>query len=190
MQFPNYVETINPFGLARPPAWFLRQLLAYDALLRVFPSTCKPVYQVGRQGRHGGALTRPNPKLPDTIVFAAHGIWPWKEVMPQTIGFGWQKVLDDLPDYDTQRFRDPAGTLDANEAQRERELELRIADEAEQRGADFYRTLQLIDGQRVGSGARPEGAGYTPVPGMKPRARRRRAYRPVGAGAGAMFVGR
>lgn len=185
----NYLATTNPFGLAAPPAWFLSQLHAYDAMLVIFPSTCKPVFQMGRRGRHGGTLGKPTTKLPDTFVFSAHGIWPWKEVLPQEIGFGWGRVLAQLPEYDTQRFADPAGQLDAIELEAEQALDRAIADEADQRAADMYHTLKLIEGSRVGAGAMPAGAGYSRL-GEKPRARRRRAYRPVGAGAGAMFVGR
>lgn len=186
----NYIETLNPFGLARPPRWFLRRLGAYDPDLRIFPSTCKAVYHIGRKGRFGGALAKPNPKLPDTLVFHQHGIWPWKELLPQSIGFGWQRVLQDLPEYDTQQFADPAGQLDAVEARAEQALDKQIADEAEQRAGAMYRTLGLIEGFRVGSGSRPEGAGYRPL-GPETRAPRQRAYRPIGEDViGGMFVGR
>lgn len=189
MARPNYIPTANPFALAAPPAWFLAQLAAYDASLVIFPSTCKPVFQIGRYGRYGGTLGKPNPKLPDTLVFSAHGIWPWKEIMPQEIGFGWGRVLAQLPEYDTQRFKDAGAQLDAVEAEAEQELDARIADEADQRAGAMYRTMGLITGSRVGSGSRPEGAGYDPL-GRKPRRRRRAAYRPTGAGSGAIFVGR
>lgn len=189
MARPNYIPTSNPFSLAPPPAWFLAQLAAYDSDLVIFPSTCRPVFNIGRYGRYGGTLGRPNPKLPDTIVFSRYGIHPWKELMPQEIGFGWGRVLVQLPEYDTQRFRDPAAQLDSVEDAAERDLDNRIADEADQRAADMYRTLSLIGGSRVGSGSRPEGAGYNPL-GKKPRGRRRRVYRPLDAGSGAIFVGR
>lgn len=185
----NFIQTSNPFGLAPPPQWFLQQLHAYDPELVIFPSTSSPLYQMGRRGRNGGVLGKPNPKIPDTLVFHANGVWPWKAVMPQEIGFGWGRVLAQLPEYDTQRFSDPGAQLDSIEEKAERELDARIADEADQRAKAMWGTLGLIEGSRVGSGSRPEGAGYDKL-GRKPRARRRRVYRPTGAGAGAMFVGR
>ncbi len=188
---PNFIQTVNPFALATPPAWFLARLYAYDAQLRIFPSTCKPVYQLGRKGRHGGTLGRPNPKLPDTFIFHAHGLWPTKEIMPQDIGFGWERVLLALPEYDTQRFADPGAQLDGVEAQAERELDERIADEASERAGAMYRTLKLIEGSRVGSGSRPEGAGYKKLGAATPRASRRRVHRPTApSGAGAIWTGR
>jgi hypothetical protein len=187
---PNFIPTVNPFGLATPPIWFLARLYAYDADLRIFPSTCKPVYQMGRKGRHGGTLGSPNPQLPDTLVFHQHGIWPWKELVPQEIGFGWERILLDLPEYDTQRFLDPAAQLDGVEADAEAKLDAAIADEADQRAGAMYRTLKTIVGSRVGAGSRPEGAGYRKLGAATPRASRRRVHRPRAAGAGAMWTGR
>jgi hypothetical protein len=183
----NFIQTTNPFALATPPAWFLAQLHAYDPLLCIVPSTCKPVYQVGRRGRFGHGLLRPVAGLPDTTVFAEHRLWPWKEILPEALGMQWARVLLELPDYDTQRFADPAGQLDDVEAKAERDLDASIADEADQRAAAMYRTYGLIEGTRVGAGSRPEGAGYSKL-GQKKRAKR--VYRPTGAGTGASFVGR
>lgn len=188
---PNYLATTNPFALATPPAWFLAQLYAYDTELRIFASTSRPVYQLGRRGRHGHTIGKPDPKLPDTYVFHRHGIWPWKEIVPQEIGFGWGRILLDLPEYDTQRFTDPAGQLDRVEAEAEAALDRRIADEADQRAAAMYRTYGLIEGSRTGAGSRPAGAGYRKLGAHHPRARRPRASRSrAPSGAGAIWTGR
>lgn len=186
----NYIQTANPFSLATPPAWFLAQLYAYDSELVIFPSTCKPVFQMGRRGRNGGTLGKPNPALPDTFVFSAHGIWPWKQIIPQEIGFGWGRILTELPEYDTQRFNNPGEQLDRIEQERDDALDASIADEADQRAAAMYRAAGLIEGTRVGFGSRPEGAGYSKLPTAKKRAARSRVYRPANSGEGAMFVGR
>lgn len=186
----NFIPTANPFGLATPPAWFLKRLFAYDSQLVIFPSTSKAVYQMGRRGRNGHGLLRPLAGLPDTNVFAAHRVWPWKEILPSGINNGWAEILLEIPQYDTQRYKDPAGQLDSVEAQAEADVDANIADGASELAGQMYRTLGLINGSRVGSGRRAEGAGYRAL-GDKSRAPRRRVHRPTApSGTGAIWTGR
>ena len=187
MTFPNYIPTVNPFGLAQPPAWFLRQLLAYDPLLAIFPSTCKPVYQMGRRAHRGQGLAKPLEHFPDTQVFYAHRIYPWKEILGASImGMSWARVLRDLPMFDTTKVEDPAHAPDRLEAEEEAALQKQIEDGADQRAKDFYGTLGLIEGRRVGYGNAAKR-----VPAPPARGSRRRVHRPkAAAGAGAIWVGR
>lgn len=186
----NFVPTTNPFALATPPTWFLASLHAYDPQLVIFPSTHEPLYRMGRRGRYGFGLLATLASMPDSRVYQQQKLWPWKSILPSGLGMTWGRVLRDLPNFDTQRYEDPAGTLDALEAGEDEALDRAIADEADQRAAAFYRTAQLIGGSRVGAGVRPEGAGYRPLGPKTRRARRPRPYRPVGSGPGAIFVGR
>ncbi len=185
----NFIQTANPFNLRTPPGWFLARLHAYDTELVIFPSEKEPVYRMGRRGRYGHGLLTVLKDIPDTKVFVDNRVWPWKSVLPESLGMQWAKVLVELPDYDTQRYDDPAGQLDAAEAKIEADLDKRIEDEADQRAAAMWRTLGIIEGSRIGGGSRPEGAGYSKL-GTKPRASRRRVNRPVNSGAGALWVGR
>lgn len=184
MTFPNFIPTSNPFGLATPPVWFLRALLAYDPLLVIFPSTCKPVYQMGRRANRGQGMAHPLKTLPDTAVFHAHRVYPWKEILAASImGMSWARVLKDLTLFDTWKVDDPVGAPDRLEAEEEAALDKAIADGADQRAKDFYGTLGLIEGSRVGYG----NASKT-VPAA--RGHRRRVHRPLDAGTGALWVGR
>jgi hypothetical protein len=182
---PNFIRTSNPFGLAVPPTWFLRRLYAYDPKLVLFPSVCKGVYQMGRRAGRGQGMAKPLASLPDTAVFYAHRIYPWKEILASTIaGMSWQRVLDDLPCYDTEKVDDPTRAVDRLEEEDERHLDALIADGADQRAADFYKTLSLIGGSRIGYGHAAKKVPGAPV-------RRRRVHRPTApSGAGAIWVGR
>jgi hypothetical protein len=190
MDRSNWIHTSNPFSLRTPPDWFLARLAAYDSELRIFASIKEPVYRMGRVGRNGHGLLNVLNGVPDTAIYVAHRCWPWKSVLPESLGMQWARVLAELPDYDTQRFADPGETLDEAEAKIERELDARIADEADQRAADMYRTMGVIDGFRVGSGKRHEGAGYRKTGNTKTRAPRRRDLRPSFDGPGGVWTGR
>lgn len=185
---PNYIPTANPFSLAAPPAWFLAALRAYDAALVIFPSVKEPVYRMGRYGRFGHGLLSTLKSNPDSAIYVQHRIWPWKSLLPQTLGADWNRILLDIPNYDTQRFDDPGARLDDVEAAEAAAIDKRIANDLDAMGSDTYRTMKLITGQRVGAGRRPEGAGYKALPGKKSGMSRQSSYRPTGAGAGAMFV--
>lgn len=186
----NYLITENPFNLAPPPAWFLTALRAYDAALVLFPSVKEPLYRMGRYGRYGHGLLSALQNNPDTAIFVAHRIWPWKSILPQALGADWNRILLEIPNYDTQQFRDPGAQIDAVEDAAESAETRRMLDVLDAMNGDTYRTMKLMTGQRVGAGIRPEGAGYRSLPGTTPGGRRRPPYRPLGAGAGAIYVGR
>lgn len=190
MMTPNFIPTSNPFNLRIPPDWFLKQLYAYDTMLVIFPSEKEPCYRMGRRGKNGHGLLTALNSNPDTKVFVDNRVWPWKSVLPESVGMNWARVLLELPEFDTQRFKDPGAQLDGVEEAAERALERAIEDEADQRAIDFYRTLNLIGGSRVGAGRRAEGAGYKPLGAATPRANRRRVHRPTASGAGAIWSGR
>lgn len=183
---PNFLVTENPFSLATPPAWFLAALRAYDSALVIFPSVKEPLYRMGRYGRYGHGLLHALKNNPDTAIFVAHRIWPWKSILPAGLGAQWQKILFDIPNYDTQRFgTDPGAALDEAEARLEAAEDRRIASDLDAMGGDTYRTMKLATGQRVGY-----GRSRTSSLATKSGGRRRLPYRPTGAGAGAIFTGR
>lgn len=185
MNFPNFIPTANPFGLATPPAWFLQALLAYDHRLVIFPSTHQPCFQMGRRVGRGMPLSKPLEHLPDTKVFYDHQVYPWKRVLASSLmGMSWQRVLRDLPCFDTQKVEDPVNAPDRLEAEEEAALDKQISDGADQLAADFWRTYNLIEGSRVGYGHAAKK-----VPNA--RGRRRRVHRPTApSGTGAIWVGR
>lgn len=191
MSRPNYIVTANPFNLAAPPPSFLKALAAYDVLFVIFPSVKEPLYRMGRYGRYGHGLLRALKNNPDTAIFVAHRIWPWKSLLPAALGADWNRILLDIPSYDTQRFgNDPGEALDEAERRIEIADNKTLENELDAMGTASYNVAKLMTGGRVGAGIRPEGAGYRKLPGKPQRTPRQRVYRPSGSGAGAMFVGR
>jgi hypothetical protein len=188
----NWIRTTNPFNLAVPPLWFLQALHAYDAAFVIFASTSQPVYRMGRRGRYGTGLLSTLNNQPDTTIFVAHKVWPWKSVLPATLGGDWNRILLEIPDYDTQRFgNDPGAGLDESEARAEAAADRRMLNDLDAINSDTYRAMKLIEGSRVGAGSRPEGAGYSKLPQPKTARSRRASSRPRNyQSTGAMFMGR
>lgn len=188
----NYIPTANPYGLATPPDWFLRELAAYDRLMVIFPSICEPVYRLARRTSQGRAqLNKVIRGIPDSEIYFRHQLWAWKSCEPMRIGgeqhgMTWQKLLMEIAEHDQQRF----GTADQCADQLDRFDELKEA--AIQRDIDngldglndeAYIAATTLAGTRVGLTSRkPEGA--------RSSKQRRRAYRPPsdGGGAGAIWV--
>jgi hypothetical protein len=198
MPLANYIVTANPFALAAPPQWFLQALHAYDPLLVIFPSVKEPLYRMGRRGRYGHGLLRALRNVPDSTLFVEHRVWPWKSILPQELGADWNRILTEIPNYDTQRFgNDPGAALDEAEARVELANEQTLSDTLDAMNSDTYATMQLMNGSRVGAGVRAEGVGYKKL-GKTPSkkfyqsgsTRPSRHLRPRVEGAGAMFVGR
>ncbi len=187
----NYIPTANPFNLAAPPAWFLKALHAYDPLLVIFASVKEPLYRMGRRGRFGHGMLKTLASMPDTQVYVEHRIWPWKSVLPQTLGGDWRRILLEIPDYDTQRFgNDPGANLDDVEERQEAAERKSMLSDLDHLNGETYRLAKTLNGSRVGGGVRPEGAGFKKLP-TKSTATRRSSLRPRGyESAGAMFMGR
>lgn len=183
----NFVQTANPFGLATPPPAFLKALAAYDREIVLFPSVKEPVYRMGRRGRHGYGMLNVLKNHPDTKIYVAHKLWPLQSILPQAVGMDWNRVLLELPEYDTQRYTDPGARLDSIEAAAEAADDRKMQSELDARNTESYRLMQVMTGARVGSGVRPEGAGFRTLPSSS-SGPRRRVSRPRNAGAGAMFV--
>lgn len=186
----NYLPTANPFSLSTPPTWFLTALHAYDPQLVIFPSVSEGLYRIGRRGRFGHGMLNALKSNPDTKIFVENRLWPWKSILPTAVAMDWNRVLMEIPQYDTQRYGDPADRLDEIEAREEAAADRKMAAELDALGHSSYNLYKMLEGSRVGYGARPEGTGFTKLPGKKPRTSRQSSYRPLGAGAGGMFVGR
>lgn len=184
----NWIPTSNPFCLPEPPAWFKDELYAFDPELRIFPSTNEPVYRVMRTVRVMPPWTVFMQTKPDTAVAIAHRLTPVTSVLPQAVlGFSWARVLLHLAEHDQHQFDNAEAVtrqVEGFEERQERRIQVGQADEADARAIDFYRAYRGMDGSRVSlAHVKPEGA-------RTRRVGRRKAYRPVGAGAGAFFTGR
>lgn len=190
--FGNFVASTNPFGLADPPAWFLRDLFAYDPALVLFASNAEAVYRLCRRAKGTIPWQRFPPGHLDNQVCIDNRMVPLKAVQP--VGTQWgQIVIANLAACDTQRHGGGtkfAELLEEQEQLEERRLDVAIADEADARAGVAYRTIQSIEGSRVSLAAKThEGGGYRKNP-FGPKKAPRRVFRPRDSGDHAIFVGR
>lgn len=186
----NFIYTPSPYALQKPPAWFLDELYAQDPQLRIFASLDQPLYRVMRVMTTSQPWTTFLKHKPDTAIAQRFNLYPVTSINPSVLlGFSWARVLLDLQERDQWRFRHAgvvAGRIEGAEERTEQRVITGQMDEADQRAGDFYRAYQGMNGSRTSLAYRtPDG-----VRSMSPSARPRRAYRPQGAGAGALFTGR
>lgn len=180
----NYIETANPFSLARPPAWFLKALYAYDPLLVIFASVSDPVYRMARRTSTGRAqLNKVLKSYPDSEIYFRHKLFAWKSVEPMGIGkqgMTWQKLLLEIPEYDQQRFGSAdavADHIDARDLETERAVDQGIQSDLDARNHDAYILASALAGSRTRA--------------ARPGRKRQAVYRPPDFGGGsAIFVGR
>lgn len=148
--YGNYLESSNPFGLARPPAFFLDMMRLQDADLVIFPAMEDCVYRLCRRIKHGPPpvmrlALRPE-KHPDMAFMAKHrligvtGILPFPHWGPL--------LLADLAKMDmwrcggSDKFCDALERLEEDKRNR---LDLVTTDEAEQRSISAYQALKFRD---------------------------------------------
>lgn len=151
---PNYIETRNPFGLAKPPDWFLRDLAAQDPELVIYPSMVQPFYRVARRAKRTPGITALNTvmgdKAADTKVLIEHKLLPVTDIYPNP---HWGPlILNEL------RARDiwaaggadkAADRLESQERDREARLDRQMQDELDRRSTSAYFGLQQRLGERV-----------------------------------------
>lgn len=167
----NYIRTTNPFNLQEPPPFFLDQLAALDDALVIFPSTHEPCYRLCRRTTRTRDIYRVLHNYPDSKLLVEHRLAPWKSVLPTSMEMSWQRVLQEIPEYDQWRIGNPdqvASHLESREADAERRLDAEIADGAEQIAAHGYRVIDRLRGGRVHMnevrGAAPRARGtYNPL---------------------------
>jgi hypothetical protein len=167
----NYIRTGNPFNLQEPPAFFLEQLAALDDDLVIFPSTHEPCYRLCRRTKNTRDIYKVLAHFPDSALLVEHRLAPWKSVLPTSMEMSWQRVLQEIPEYDQWRIGSAdqvADHLDTREADAEKRLDREIADGAEQLAAHGYRVIDRQRGSRIHMnevrGAAPRASGkYNPL---------------------------
>lgn len=180
----NYIRTANPFNLQEPPKFFLDQLAALDADMVIFASSHEPCYRLCRRTKQTRDIYRVLASFPDSAILVEHRLAPWKSVLPTSMEMSWQRVLQEIPEYDQWRFGNAdavADHLDGREAEAERRLDREIADGAEQLAAHGYRVIDRQRGSRIH---------MNEVRGAAPRASRK--YNPLNfkRGGSAVHLGR
>jgi hypothetical protein len=183
----NFIPTVNPFGLATPPDWFLVCLGEYDSELVVFPSVAEPVYRLARRAKQSTGMLRVLKNFPDTKIFVDNRLYPVKSILSPNLGMAWGRVLSELPDYDQWRVSaDPmrvAAQLDAIEQKRDAAIQRDQESECDARSGVARRIAQYATGSRVGQSYSKGAGGSGARTGLRP------ARRPLGGGP-ALFVGR
>jgi hypothetical protein len=150
--YGNYLESSNPFGLSRPPAFFLDAMRVRDADLVIFPAMEDCVYRLCRRVKHGpppamAMALRPD-RHPDMAFMARHrlvgitGILPFPHWGPL--------LLDDLAKMDMWRCKGGSDgfcdALERLEEEKRRRQDLLTTDEAEQRSISAFEALKLRTG--------------------------------------------
>jgi len=191
---PNYIETTNPFGLAKPPTFFLRDLFAYDDKLVLFASNKEPVYRLARRAAGTVQWAKLPPKHPDNPVMLKHKLTPLKAIQGFNPAWG-QIIINALASCDVQRVGGGVAAAELLEQQdelEERRLNAAIADEASGLAGEAYRGIKAQLGSTSRITTKTQfGAGGTKNPfAPKDKPRKKRVYRPRDTGDHAMFVGR
>lgn len=183
----NFIRTLNPFDLPKPPDWFLARLDDYDSELVVFPSIQEPVYRLARRVKHGSAVLSVLKNHPDTKLFVEHKLVPVKSILSPSLGMAWGRVLSELPQYDQWLVSENPDRvvehIDSIDRVREARIQREQEAECDARSGVARRIAQYATGSRVGlSYAKGAGASGART-GLRP------ARRPLGGGP-ALFVGR
>lgn len=147
----NYLESSNPFGLSRPPAFFLLQMFTQDPDLVIFPAMEDCVYRLCRRVKHGpppAVRVALDPKRhADTAFMAKHGLIGVTAILPFA---RWgPMLLEDLARMDMWRIGGSdkmADALDRLEEEKRNKLDALTIDEAEQRSISAYEALKLRQG--------------------------------------------
>lgn len=150
----NYIETTNPFGLAKPPDWFLRDLAAQDPELVIFPSMVQPFYRVARRTKRSPGIvaiqTVMADKAADTRLLVAEKLVPVTDIYPKP---HWGPLI--LAELRARDIWAAGGAdkacdrLEAQEAAREASLDRSMQDELDRRNTSAYFGLQSRQGERV-----------------------------------------
>lgn len=145
----NYLPTLNPFGLAGPPPFFLKLLKEADPQLVLFPSMEEPVYCLARRVVHGAplALKLLQTKHPNAHFCCANRLLAIVGVLPDA---HWGPLLiADLQKMDmwraggSDKFCD---SLEKLEEEKRNKQDLLTADEGDQRSVSAWHALKLRQG--------------------------------------------
>lgn len=167
MRPANWLAQVpNPFLLKTPPKWFLRDLLAFDDQLVLFPGQTEACYRLARKRSRTAGLqtvtkwiTAAGMGVPtETQVYVQYGLLPVMAIVPTV---QWSPLIfHELRRRDTWAIDHPETALDARE-ERAQDLRDRTArDEFTARAGAAYRALKRAPG-----GSEVFVQGYTPTSG-------------------------
>lgn len=179
----NWIRDRNPFGLSKPPEWFLRQLALFDDQLVIVPSRMEYVYRLARR-RTLTALV-PNQRLQpdldtsnaDFALMATYKLVPVTTILPTaTWGesiFRWLRERDIWAHGGAAKAAD---LLDAQDKARRDQQQAKMLDELDQLHSSTYFAYKRRIGETVFVNESRTPAPPARRPGFPPRI-------PLGAGA-------
>lgn len=155
----NYLAVPNPFHLAPPPMWFLRDMAVLDPDLVLFPSQEEAVYRLARRVRRmppaaavSFALLR---HRPDTRIYVTHRLVPVTTILS---GCWSPQMLLDLAERDIWRVGGAdraADILDAREESEAERLRRNAASDAYDLAGLAWHVKQSRLGEWIDLGQRP-----------------------------------
>lgn len=147
--FGNFLPSANPYGLADPPQWFLKDMYEFDADLVIFPSMEDAAYCLARRVTHGEplAVTLLKDKHPNAVFCMTYRLLSITGILP---GAHWgPALLGDLVQMDMWRSGGSdkhCDALERLEEEKRNKLDLLTTDEADQRGISAWNALKLRNG--------------------------------------------
>lgn len=150
----NYLESSNPFGLAKPPKWWLVELAKFDADLVVFASMKDPHFRLARRCRFSkGTQPADSPAVqnhPDTIFMCNRKLIPVTTIIP---GDRWgTHIFVKLAERDTWRMgghKEVNRMLEAGDEWTRKQVDKKVSDDLAQIGHEAYASYKFRTGQRV-----------------------------------------
>lgn len=180
----NWIEGPNPFGMAKPPDYFLTDMAIFDADLVIFPSAEQACYRLCRRVKRGAPLSvvgKMRTKLGQNVDRFDHKVLVKARLVPvvslQPFPQWGPKILQDLALADLWRHggADKAtDTIDQREADADAKQDIQIADEATARAHAAWSGYKWASGQRIDLGAhripskRPSTSRPLPADGARP----------------------
>jgi hypothetical protein len=150
----NTLRCPNPFQIAEPPDWWLREMDLFDPKLVVFPSQKRMTFILARRcTRTKGESPHDVKGLsqnPDTILMASNRLIKVCEILPGVI---WdQRIFQKLAAHDIERqggASEVANKLDAMDLKK-RETDQRVQEaEVAARASDAYKAYAYKTGARI-----------------------------------------
>lgn len=170
----NWIEGPNPFGLATPPRFFLRDLATFDADLVIFPSAEQACYRLCRRVTRGAPLTkvaRMQTALGVHVERFDHKVVVKERLVPvislHAFPHWGPKILLDLAEADLWRHGGAEKAdemINAREQDERRRLDQHMSDELDARGHAAWSAYKWGSGQIIDPYGRPAQQPLTPHP--------------------------
>lgn len=154
----------NPFGMAYPPKWWLREMWLFDDKLVIFPSQKRMTFILARRATRSKGEPIHDVKgvtqNPDTILMHRHRLVRVCEILPGVIWDG--RVFKRLAEHDIQRLgghKQVSLKLEKMDEDREARIQRDQENEIDARTRDAYRAYKFKIGERISMAQNKHGLG-------------------------------